>query len=195
MKVAFGMKAHSGWAVLVAVGEQDGRSEIVDRRRVELVEHDWEKQPYHAAEDLQKEAARNLVQRGIEVSRRIAVREMRAAVRRERDRRNKVGACAILVGNAMPQWSVEEILAVHLRMHQAEGVLFRDALIRAANKCALKVVMIPEKQLRAHAERMLKTAATVLDKKIAALGKSIGPPWAKDQKDAALAALVALASK
>jgi hypothetical protein len=28
--------------------------------------------------------------------------------------------------------------------------------------------------------------------RIAALGKSAGPPWGKDQKDAALAALVAL---
>jgi hypothetical protein len=27
---------------------------------------------------------------------------------------------------------------------------------------------------------------------IASLGKSVGPPWGKDQKDAALAALIAL---
>jgi len=30
-------------------------------------------------------------------------------------------------------------------------------------------------------------------KRIAMLGKSMGPPWGKDQKDAALAAMVALA--
>jgi len=34
--------------------------------------------------------------------------------------------------------------------------------------------------------------ATRLATRITALGKSIGPPWGKDQKEAALAALVAL---
>jgi hypothetical protein len=29
-------------------------------------------------------------------------------------------------------------------------------------------------------------------KRVAALGKSVGPPWGKDQKDAALAAMIAL---
>jgi hypothetical protein len=31
---------------------------------------------------------------------------------------------------AMPDWSIDEILAVHFRMHKTEGVLFRDALAR-----------------------------------------------------------------
>jgi len=31
----------------------------------------------------------------------------------------------------MPDWSTDEILAVHFRMHKAEGELFRDALVRA----------------------------------------------------------------
>ena len=43
------------------------------------------------------------------------------------------------MANPMPDWSVEEILAVHFRMHKAEGVLFRDALVEAANACGLAV--------------------------------------------------------
>jgi hypothetical protein len=31
-------------------------------------------------------------------------------------------------------WSVDQILAVHVRMHQAEGVLFPDAIARAAGR-------------------------------------------------------------
>jgi len=34
-----------------------------------------------------------------------------------------------------------------------------------------------------------------LRKELAVLGKSVGPPWGRDQKDAALAALVALQTK
>jgi len=192
MKVAFGMKAHSGWAALVVVGKCDGDLVAVDRRRIELVEDEWAKQPYHAAEDLKTGAARDVVEGGVEAARRIAVREIRAAVKREREHGNEVTACAVLVGNPMPDWSIEEILAVHFRMHKAEGVLFRDALVRATKACGLRLVAIPEKLLTKHAETALGTPWSGLAKKIATLGRSVGPPWGKDQKDAALAALVAL---
>jgi hypothetical protein len=192
MKVAFGMKAHSGWAALVVAGKRDGDFVVVDRRRIELVEDEWAKQPYHAAEDLKPDAARDVVKRGIEAAHRIAVQEMRAAVRRERERENEVTACAVLVGNPMPDWSVDEILAVHFRMHKAEGVLFRDALVRATKACALRLVAIPEKLLTKQAEKALGTTASGLAKKITTIGKSVGPPWGKDQKESALAAMVAL---
>jgi hypothetical protein len=192
MKVTFGLKAHSGWAALVVVGERDGDLAVVDRRRIELVKDEWARQPYHAAEDLKPDAARDLVKRGVEAARRIAVREVRAAVKRERERENEVTACAVLVVDPMPDWSVEEILAVHFRMHKAEGVLFRDALVRAAKECGMRLVEIPEKTLTPHAESALRTPASSLAKEIARLGKAAGPPWGKDQKDAALAALVAL---
>lgn len=117
MKVAFGMKAHSGWAALIVMGERDSDLVLADRCRVELVEDEWARQPYHAAEGLKPEVARDLVKRGIEAARRVAVREMRNAVRRERERENEVAACAILVVDPLPAWSVEEILAVHFRMH------------------------------------------------------------------------------
>jgi hypothetical protein len=192
MKVVFGAKAHSGWAALVVVGKRDGDLAVVDRRRIELAEDDWAKQPYHAAEGLKEGAARDVVQRGIEAAHRIAVREMRAAVQRERKRDNEVTACAVLVTDPLPDWSIEEILAVHFRMHKAEGVLFRDALVRATKECGLRLVAIPEKALTKHAERALGSQGSTLVKEIATLGKSVGPPWGKDQKVAALAALVAM---
>ncbi len=192
MKVAFGMRAHSGWAAFVVVGKRDGNFLMVDRRRIALVEDEWAKQPYHAAEDLKPDAARDVVKRGVEAAHWIAVREMRAAVKREQERENEVTACAVLVADPMRDWSTQEILAVHFRMHKAEGVLFRDALVRATEACGLRLVAIHEKQLTKRAETALRTPASDLLKKITALGKPVGPPWGKDQKDAALAALVAL---
>ena len=194
MKVAYGLKAHSGWAALVVLGKRDGEFVLVDRQRVELVEEEWAKQPYHAAEELKPDAARKLVKRGIDAAFRIATREMRAALKRERERKNDVVGCAVLVGNPMPEWSVEEILAVHFRMHQAEGVLFRDALVHAARKCELEVIEVPEKTLLTYAEKALKKPGADLTQIIASIGKLAGPPWGKDQKEAALAALVALRS-
>jgi hypothetical protein len=191
MKVVFGLKAHSGWAALVALGK-DGRDfTVVDRSRLELVEEEWAKQPYHAAEELEPKQGRDVVKRGIHAAHRIARRALKAALKRERDLGNEVVACAVLVGNPMPDWSVEQILAVHFRMHQAEGVLFRDALVAAAKASELKLLTLPEKTLLQEAENSLRIPASELLKTVSALGKSAGPPWGKDQKDAALAALVA----
>ena len=195
MKVVFGLKAHSGWAALVVLGTQKDDLVVVDRRRIELVEDQWARQPYHAAEGLKSEVARDLVKRGINAAHKIAVREIRAALKRETDRKNEVKACAVLVGSPMPDWSIDEILAVHFRMHKAEGVLFRDALVRAAKECKIKAIEIPEKELLSHAEQVLKTPANQLSAQISALGKAAGPPWGKDQKEAALAALIALRTR
>lgn len=125
MKIAYGLKANSGWAALVALGISDGDYVVVDRRRVELVEEEWARQPYHAAEELKSDGARKLVKRGIDAAFRIAMRKLRAAVKVDLRRKNEVVAYAVLVGNPMPEWTVEQILAVHFRMDQAEGVLFR----------------------------------------------------------------------
>jgi hypothetical protein len=192
MRVAFGFKAHSGWAALVVLGEEDHELIVVNRRRIELVEEPWARQPYHAAEELERQAARALVKRGTDEVHRVALGEMRAAVKRERDRRNDVIGCAVLVGTPMPNWNTDEILAVHFRMHKAEGVLFQNALLRAAEKCKLNTLPVLEKELMVQASSHLGTRSDILAKQIGALGKSIGAPWGKDQKDAALAALLAL---
>ncbi len=195
MKAAFGFKAHSGWAALIVLGASGGDVTVLDRRRVDLVEEEWAKQPYHAAEDLASNEPRKTVKRGIDSARRMALREMRAAIKRARDEGHEVVGCALLVGEPMPGWTVDEILAVHFRMHKAEGVLFRDVLARAARACDLALVEIAEKSLLANALAALAVPAASLSKRIASLGKSVGPPWGKDQKDAALAAMMALEQK
>jgi hypothetical protein len=195
VRIALGLKAHSGWAALIALGSDNGALRVVDRRRVELVEEAdaaWAKQPYHAAEGLSPSQAREVVERGVEAARRLALREIQASVDRARAAEHEIAACSILVSEPMPDWSVDEILAVHFRMHKAEGVLFRDALVRAADVCGLAVVAIPEKLLTEHAEKVLDTPVSAVMNRIAVLGKAAGPPWAKDQKDAALAAMIGL---
>ena len=187
-----GWKAHSGWAVLVALGAGEGPPRVLERRRVDLVEDEWEKQPYHAADGLKPAEARKLVAKGTEAARRNAMREVRAALDRETGGGNKVEACGVLVGEPMPDWSTEQILAVHFRMHKAEGVLFRDALVRAARACGLRTLEIPEKHLMKQAQAALSLSPSAVDATVVSLGRSLGPPWARDHKDAALAALISL---
>jgi hypothetical protein len=136
---------------------------------------------------LEPDAARILVQRGLDAAVGAARSEMRAIVERARESEHEIVACAVLVAGSMPDWSVEEILAVHFRMHKAEGVLFRKALSRAAAACDLRVVEIPEKDLLASAGRLRES--------VARLGKRAGAPWGKDQKEAAVAAMIGLGGR
>ena len=130
----------------------------------------------------------------IQAAQRKALEQIQTEARRQQGCRNEVIACGVIVASAMPDWSVAEILAVHFRMHKAEGSLFRDALVSATIACGLKLTAIPEKQLLSCVEstfgtgpgrRILNHATT--------LGKEVGPPWGKEHKDCALAAILALA--
>jgi hypothetical protein len=179
MRIAAGFKAHSGWAALVVIGSSDNEFLVVDRRRIELVGETWAKQPYHAAEKLPPVEARRLVQRGIDSAHAIAEREMRAFMQRSAG--HEIAGCAVLVGTPMPEWTIEQILSVHVRMHKAEGVLFPNAVALAAHGSGLNVGTFVEKSLPA-----------MYTDTIAKLGKSAGAPWGKDQKNAALAAMIVL---
>ena len=193
MNIALGFKSHSGWAALVALGERNGGPEVAERSRIELVEENWARAPFHAADRLTEPGQkRELVKRGIEVARSNAVRALKEALERLRRADHDVVACGVLVGTGMPDWSIDEILAVHFRMHKAEGELFRDVLVLAAGACELSLARIPEKQLGVQATKALGVPAVALSSRIAALGRTLGPPWGKDQKDAALAAWIAL---
>jgi len=195
VKAVLGLKSHSGWAALVVLGTAGGDLHVIDRRRIELVKEadaEWAKQPYHAAEHLKPEIARDVVKRGVVAARQIAAREMRAVVQRTRAAKHKIAACAVLVGDPMPNWSVAEILAVHFRMHKAEGALFQDVLGAAARACGITLVAVPIKQLATQARTAFGPRATKILTQIALPEKSVGPPWGKDQKEATLAAAIAL---
>jgi hypothetical protein len=70
--------------------------------------------------------------------------------------------------------------------------LFREVLVAGARAAGLEPIRIAEKSALPDAAARLGLPAATLDRKIAALGKQAGPPWGKDQKEAAAAALVAL---
>src|SRR5947207_5678180 len=102
---------------------------------------------------------------------------MRAALQRAREAGHDVVACAVLVPEPMPDWSTDEILAVHFRMHKAEGVLFPDAILRAAESAGLPVIAIRERQLSKIAESSLRSTLEKLNETIAMIGRTVGPPW------------------
>ena len=190
MRVSLGLKARTGRATLVVIG---GESElhVLERSQLRLLpEGDFA--PYHAAEGLAPAAARESVNRSIASAHHLAAEAIRSAADLLTKAGHDVCGCGVLVGSGMPSWSTDEILAVHVRMHQAEGELFREALDAGARSCGLIVTPLREKSALDDAATMLNLGRTDLETRLAALGKTVGPPWGKDQKEAAAAAMAAL---
>ena len=191
MRVAIGLKARTGRAVLVALGEGAHEPQFIERSQIQLLP-DGAFAPYHAAEGLAAADARESVRRSITDAHRLAASGLREAARRVAEAGHELSGCAVLVGTGMPDWSTDEILAVHVRMHKAEGELFRDVLVAGARACDLEPTTLPDKSALEDASTKLGLTRARLDALLAALGKAAGPPWGKDQKEAAAGALVAL---
>ena len=149
--------------------------------------------PYHVAEALPPDQRQASVDRDTAAAHRLAESGIRDVVARLRKAGHDVCACGVLTGGAMPPWTTDEIVAVHVRMHQAEGKLFRDVLIAGTRACGFETVTLPEKSALDDAASALRIGTDELASRLASLGKSAGAPWGKDQKEAALAAMVALA--
>lgn len=191
MRVAIGLKARTGRAILIAIGGTVERPLFVVRAQLPLLP-EGAFAPYHAAENLEPAAAEASVRRDVAAAHRLAASGIRDAVKRLAKAGDIVAGCGVLVGPPLPSWSTAQIVAVHVRMHQAEGVLFREVLVTGARACGFEPLELPEKTAIVSAAERLGLTRARLDALVAGLGKEAGPPWGKDQKEAAAAALAAL---
>jgi len=193
-RAALGLRAHSGWAVLVAVAGPSSSPAVVARRRVELSRR-TPRQPFHAGEELPFVEAEALVRRATEEASELAERAVREAVAELEAAERTPVAAGLLVAAGRPLPGLRQILASHALIHAAEGELFREVLRQASRRSGLSVAEVREKELEERAARVLRRPAAELRQRLAAWGKVVGSPWTQDEKRAALVAWVALASE
>jgi hypothetical protein len=173
MRCALGFLAHTGWAAVVALTDEP---RVIHRARIEIIAG-GDRFVYHAAEKLSPSLAEKRVHAAVADAQE-RTREAIAALHKEL----RVAACGVIVGRTQILPPLDAILRSHAMIHTAEGVLYRHLLLEAARELGIATLAIPAATVAKHKER----------KRIDALGKSLGPPWAKDQKESALAAWLAL---
>src|SRR5215813_948577 len=161
---AFGVRMHSGWGVVVCISGNSGAPEIVDRRRIVVIEPTMEgaKQPYHFVETLSLEEAERHIQKCAAASQRLALTAIREMLDAVSARNYRVLGCAMLLasGRALP--SLRKILASHALIHTAEGEFFRNLVSEACESCHIPVMGIRERELDKQAEAIFgKGAARV----------------------------------
>lgn len=196
-KAALGLRAHSGWAALVAVAGDATSVEVVDRRRIEMTDprRPLSKQPYHQAEDLPLEKAARLLDRYSRNARELADRALKDVVADLRRRGYRPVGSGLLLASGRPLPKLEAILASHALIHTADGEHFRMALLLASQDCGLPLTGVREREILECAQGVLGRPGADLQSTVAGLGRGLGPPWTQDQKLAALLAWVVLADE
>ena len=194
-RAALGVRMHSGWGVLVAVSGDANSVEVMDRRRIVTTDPGipGAKQPYHYAASLGCPESERYLANCAAVSERLTLAAVGEVVRELEGRHYRVVGAAVLLASGRPLPSLSKILASHPLIHTAEGEFFRDAVRKACERLKISVTAIRERELDERAKTAFGNAASRVQRRISSLGRSIGPPWTKDHKTAAIAAFVILA--
>jgi hypothetical protein len=192
---AIGIRMHSGWGVLVAVSGDADSVEVMDRRRIVTTDPRilGANQPYHYAKSLELPKAESYLANCAAASQRLALAAVGELVRELDGYHYQIVGSALLMASGRPLPCLAKILASHALIHTAEGELFRNAVSTACERLKLSVTAIRERELDVCAKTAFGNAASRVQRRISSLGSSIGPPWTRDHKAAALAASVILA--
>lgn len=195
-QAAIGFRVHSGWAAVVAVCLEKRAPVVLARRRVHLVEtFTYEfRQPYHTAEKMLLEQAREFIARMEGEARRLAYRAIGELASRTQEQGVKLTRCGLLLASGRTLPGLDKVLASHALIHTADGELFREALLHASARFGLRDFRIKEKELLERAEAVLRLKRAELMRRVTELGRTFGAPWSQDEKFATLAAWLALVS-
>jgi len=191
---AIGFSCHTGWAAAVAVAGPAGAPSIAAKARVTMATTFAVGAVFHAGQKLSLAEAEAFVRESEQRFVDAASEAISALVASLRDRGLQPVASAVLVnGAARPLPALEAILRSHPLVHAAEGELYRRVIARASEACSLPTTRVPAGDLSIRVARATALSSKRVLSTLAELGKGSGRPWTKDQKEAALAAWLALA--
>jgi hypothetical protein len=194
-RAALGLRMHSGWGVLVAVAGDATSIALMDRRRIVITDPKvpGANQPYHYAASLELEESERYLANCAAISERLASASVKDVVRELGLSQHHVVGSAVLLASGRPLPSLPNILASHPLIHTADGEFFRRAVRQACEGLRIAVTTMKERELHERAQTAFGNQVTRVERRISRLGSTVGPPWTKDHKAAALAAAMVLA--
>jgi hypothetical protein len=190
-----GFRPHTGWSAAVVLSGSPTSPRLVDRRRLELTEgrdHDAIF-VFHAAAQGDPKSAAERVRAATEEAEARAIRALAQLKADVAAAGHQLVTGGLIVGALRTLPPLVDLLKSHALIHSAEGELYRQVLATAGDAQGLPLQLLPARELEERAAHTLGLRPAVLARQLAELGKTLGPPWGRDQKDAALAAWLALA--
>ena len=191
-RTAIGFTVKSGWTSAVVVGGSPEAPTVIGAERLELSDpaDPDARQPYHAGFGTAREAGAGLKRLVASVERfgRRSVSSFVRAIQREGCQLRGAG---LVVGSMSDPATMAN---PHIRIHALEGQLFRRIIEAAATECELPFQVWRERDLYGAAADRLQQSDTRLRTALTELGSSVNGAWRAEQKAAALAAWLVLAS-
>lgn len=189
-----GIEDHYAWANLVSVSDDGADAQLLDRRRVELLDPGLPSSPYHGDTI---GMARHDAERVVDDVRRSAARRAASALETLIADLSTASCRGVAIRTApltrLPD-SVAEAHADAWIRNRADGMIYHQALTDAARALGLEVFVFDRTTVLARAAAARGTTAAELEQQLQQLGKRHGPPWRKGHVVASAGALVALSA-
>ncbi|HET9708058.1 MAG TPA: hypothetical protein VFP39_07125 [Gemmatimonadales bacterium] len=190
---ALGLRIKSGWAMAVLIAGPVRAPTVLDRRRIELSDPDRPRtrQPYHAgfgtAQRSQAVIARLV--RVIERSARGSLKSLLGDYARTGARPRLAG---LVVGSVIDP---NRIGNPHIRAHALEGALFRRVAVEGLRALRINSTVVLEREVYGSAARVAHVTERQMKGIVAELAGQVSGRWRSEEKTAAAAACLALASR
>jgi hypothetical protein len=188
---AIGVEDHYGWANLVSVAASGPDITIIDKRRVDLIEAHLPASPYHHETLRMRQSEAEKLVRAVKASADKCARSALATLIAEL----APATCRTLAIRTPPlpelPAKVAEVHANYSVMCRADGMIYHQALTRAAAQLTLTVHHFDKSQILELAAQVRGLKSSTLERRLNALGRTLKPPWRKGHVVACAGALVA----
>jgi hypothetical protein len=192
-RTALGLRIKSGWAMVVFLAGPARAPRVLDRRRIELSDpaRPRTRQPYHSGFGTAQANARVIAQlvRSIERCARQSVRHLLREYVRTAGRPRHAG---IVVGSVIDPARIGN---PHIRAHASEGALFRRVAVEGLRAQRIVATVVVERDVYAAAARATGVPERQLKGVVAELAGQVQGSWRSEEKTAAAAACLALATR
>ena len=191
---SIGLRAKTGRAIAVVLAGPSTAPHVIKRLEFSVVDPAAPEtfQPYHEVLDLPWEQAQKRVQKMARKIERVATKALQILIRELASEGVDVRAVGIVGAG---ERNLEKIGSTHIRAHAAEGVLFRQVLEVAAETNDLPSRRFDERTIDQTAETELNISVAKIKAQLLEMGREAGSPWRADEKAAATAAWIVLASR
>jgi hypothetical protein len=190
---ALGFRVKSGWAMAALVSGPVSSPALVFCKSILLSnpKEPGSKQPYHLALELPEKEAAPMVRELCNIVAGAAKSSVEQLLQQVADADYVVQSAGLVVGSMVDPATLHN---EHIRAHGLEGQLFRQVLENALRSRGISCSAMLEKAAYAIAAKTLHNSPTEVKRIAANLGESHDGSWRAEEKLAALAALLALAT-
>jgi len=187
-----GFTVKSGWASVVLLTGPAASPRVMSSCRIELSDPaiPESRQPYHAGFGTARSAGRELSQLVAGVKR-FGRKSVSDLIRQYQAGEHDVYGAGVVVGSLIDPKSIAND---HIRIHALEGRLFRGVVQDAAARSHLPCSIWRERDLYASAAAVLERPEQALRDELKVMGTGVAGAWRAEQKTAALAAWLVLAT-